>query len=78
MSDNVVRSDAACCPAANRAAYSASPALATTQGIIYNRREDVNGTVDPGGVIVVAKEEDGSGDGSGMRSTKIRRVREGM
>ena len=37
MSDNVVRSDAACCPAANRAAYSASPALATTQGIIVEK-----------------------------------------
>ena len=68
--------EAACCPAANRAAYSASPALGYYAG--YNRREDVNGTVDPGGVIVVAKEEDGSGDGSGLRSTKIRRVRKGM
>ena len=34
MSANVVRNDAACCPAANRVAYSASPALATTHGII--------------------------------------------
>jgi hypothetical protein len=29
-----IRSDAACCPAANKAAYSASPALATKHGII--------------------------------------------
>jgi hypothetical protein len=34
MSESVVRSDAACCPVANSAAYSASPALATTHGII--------------------------------------------
>ena len=34
MSARVVRSDAACCPVANSAAYSASPALATTHGII--------------------------------------------
>ena len=34
MSASVVRRDAACCPVANRAAYSASPALATTQGIM--------------------------------------------
>ena len=27
---------------------------------------------------IVAKEEDGSGDSSGMRSTQIRRVRKGM
>ena len=29
MSESVVRMEAACCPAANNAAYSASPALAT-------------------------------------------------
>ncbi len=34
MSDSVVRREAVCCPAANRAVYSASPALTTTQGII--------------------------------------------
>ncbi len=34
MSESVVRREAACCPAANRAAYSASPALATTEGIM--------------------------------------------
>ncbi len=37
MSAKVVRSEAACCPAANRAAYSASPALATTHGIIVEK-----------------------------------------
>ncbi len=37
MSDSVVRRDAACCPAANKAAYSASPALATTHGIIEEK-----------------------------------------
>ena len=37
MSDKVVRNDAACCPVANRAAYSASPALATTHGIIVEK-----------------------------------------
>jgi hypothetical protein len=34
MSESVVRKEAACCPVANRAAYSASPALATTHGIM--------------------------------------------
>ena len=34
MSESVVRMEAACCPAANNAAYSASPALATMQGIM--------------------------------------------
>ncbi len=34
MSARVVRSDAACCPVANSAAYSASPTLATAHGII--------------------------------------------
>ena len=34
MSESVVLMDAACCPAANRAAYSASPALATMHGIM--------------------------------------------
>ncbi len=34
MSESVVRMDAACCRAANNAAYSASPALATMQGMI--------------------------------------------
>ncbi len=37
MSVKVVRSYAACCPVANRAAYSASPALATTHGIIVEK-----------------------------------------
>ena len=37
MSAKVVLSEAACCPAANRAAYSASPALATTHGIIVEK-----------------------------------------
>jgi hypothetical protein len=37
MSAKVVRSDAACCPAANRTAYSASPALATTHGIMVKK-----------------------------------------
>ena len=32
--ESVVRKEAACCPVANRAAYSASPALATTHGIM--------------------------------------------
>ena len=36
MSQRVVRSDAACCPVANSAAYSASPALATMHGIIVD------------------------------------------
>jgi hypothetical protein len=34
MSERVVRSNAACCPVANSAANSASPALASTRGII--------------------------------------------
>jgi hypothetical protein len=34
MSARVVRREDACCPVANKAAYSASPALATTHGII--------------------------------------------
>ena len=34
MSESVVRMEAACCPAANNAAYSASPALATMQGMM--------------------------------------------
>jgi hypothetical protein len=34
MSESVVRKEAACCSVANRAAYSASPALATTHGIM--------------------------------------------
>ena len=34
MSESVVRREAACCPAANNAAYSASPALATMHGMI--------------------------------------------
>ncbi len=34
MSESVVRREAVCCPVANRAGYSASPALATTQGIM--------------------------------------------
>jgi len=37
MSESVVRRDAACCPVAKRAAYSASPALATTQGIMEEK-----------------------------------------
>jgi hypothetical protein len=38
MSAKVVRSEAACCPAANnRAAYYSSPALATTHGIIVEK-----------------------------------------
>ncbi len=32
MLDSVVRIDAACCPAANRASYSASPTLVSTHG----------------------------------------------
>ncbi len=34
MSKRVVLMDAVCCPAANRAAYSASPALATMHGMM--------------------------------------------
>ena len=34
MSESVVRMEAACRPAANNAAYSASPALATMQGMM--------------------------------------------
>ena len=48
--------DAACCPAANNAAYSASPALATMQGMMVE-----NTWIDPlilvGSLIVVAEEE---------------------
>ncbi len=54
MSESVVLMDAACCPAANRAAYSASPALATMHGMME--------AVDSGRVIVVSKEEYSSGD----------------
>jgi hypothetical protein len=42
MSESVVRMEAACCPAANSAAYSASPALATMHGMI-----DENTWIDP-------------------------------
>jgi hypothetical protein len=38
MSSRMVRRAAACCPAAKRAAYSASPALATTQGMIVEKQ----------------------------------------
>ena len=34
MSESVVLMEAACCPVANNAAYSASPALATMHGIM--------------------------------------------
>ena len=41
MSCRVVRSPAACWPPVNRAAYSASPADDTTQGMIVERAEMV-------------------------------------
>ncbi len=44
-------------PVANRAAYSASLALATMHGIRYDGREDVDGAVDTGRVIVISEEE---------------------
>ena len=38
MSANIVRRAAACCPPANRAAYSASAALATTHGMMVEKQ----------------------------------------
>ena len=56
MPESVVRMEAACCPAANNAAYSASPALATMQGMMVE-----NTWIDPlilvGSLSVVAEEE---------------------
>ncbi len=63
MLDRVVRSDAACYPVANSAAYSASPALATTHGVMV---EDVYRSIDSGGIVFVAEEEYCSRDGSGV------------
>ena len=57
MSESVVRMEAACCPAANNAAYSASPALATMQGMMVENREYVDRSIDSGRIVVVAKEE---------------------
>jgi hypothetical protein len=71
MSERVVRMDAACYPAANRAAYSASPALATTQDARYYRGENVDRAVDSGWIVVFSKEEDSSGDGSRVGTTQV-------
>ncbi len=64
MSQRVVRSDAACCPDANSAAYSASPALATTHGIIV--KKNVDGSIDSGRIVFVTEEEYTACDGSGV------------
>ncbi len=65
MSASVVRSDAACCPVATSAAYSASPALATTHGIDY-RGEHVDRSIDSGGIVFVAEKEYSSRDRLGV------------
>ena len=62
MSESVVRMEAACCPAANNAAYSASPALATMQGMIVENTWMDPLILDSGGVVVVSKEEYSSSD----------------
>ncbi len=62
MSESVVLMDAACCPAANRAAYSAC--ARTSYYARYDGREDVDGAVDSGTVIVVSEEEYSAGDRS--------------
>ncbi len=63
MSESVVLIDAACCPAANRAAYSASPALATMHGMM-DEKTWMEPLILVGRVIVVAEEEYSAGDGS--------------
>lgn len=70
MSAKVVRSDAACCPVANSAAYSASPALATSDAWNYSG-ENVDGSIDSCGVVLISEEEYSAGDGSGVGATQV-------
>ena len=62
MSESVVRMDAACCPVANNAAYSASPALATMHGIMVENTWMDPLSIDSGEIVVVAKEEYSASD----------------
>ncbi len=79
MSAKVVRSEAVCCPAANanRAAYSASPALASHDAW-DDRGKDVNGSIDSCGVVPISEEEYSASDGSGVGATQIGGVGEYM
>ncbi len=71
MSESVVLIDAACCPAANRAAYSAAPALLAAMHGMMDEKTCVDGAVDSGRVIVDSKEEYSAGDRARMGPAEV-------
>ena len=58
----MVRRPAACWPPVKSAAYSASPADATTHGMIVESRDSGDGAVDAGWLMRVAQKKDAADD----------------